>query len=79
MVASASNATPLPPLYADKPGQSGQDESASARTHVVKSGESLWQIAHRYAVSVSTLERINHLRGKALKPGQVLKLDAKQP
>jgi membrane-bound lytic murein transglycosylase D len=79
MVASASDATPLPPLYADKPGQSGQDESASARTHVVKSGESLWQIAHRYAVSVSTLERINHLRGKTLKPGQVLKLDAERP
>lgn len=48
----------------------------AARTHKVKPGESLWQIAHDYSISVSTLQRLNHLRGNAIKPGQVLKLDS---
>jgi membrane-bound lytic murein transglycosylase D len=47
----------------------------AVRTHTVKPGESLWQVAHKYSVSVSTLERLNNLHGKPIKPGQVLKLD----
>jgi membrane-bound lytic murein transglycosylase D len=50
--------------------------SHKARTHTVRSGESLWQIARNYSTSVGTLEHLNNLHGKALKPGQVLKLDA---
>ncbi len=62
---------------------SGADDSADttspkpathAKTHTVKSGESLWQIAHRYAISIRKLQQWNHLHGLALKPGQVLKL-----
>ena len=34
------------------------------------------QIARSCSVSVATLERLNNLHGKAIKPGQVLKLDA---
>jgi membrane-bound lytic murein transglycosylase D len=45
------------------------------RTHRVKRGESLWQIAHRYSVDVVELQRWNHLRGAALKPGQMLWLN----
>lgn len=51
-------------------------KSHAVRTHTVKPGESLWQIAHKYSVSVNTLERLNNLHGKPLKPGLVLKLDA---
>jgi membrane-bound lytic murein transglycosylase D len=47
---------------------------SSTKTHKVKRGESLWQIAHRYSVNVAQLERWNHLRGGALKPGQILQL-----
>jgi membrane-bound lytic murein transglycosylase D len=46
----------------------------SMKTHKVKRGESLWQIAHRYSVNVTQLQRWNHLRGGALKPGQILQL-----
>lgn len=75
MVASTSADAPLPAIYADKPQSDTQtDTSSHVRTHVVRPGESLWQIAHNYSTSVSTLERLNHLHGKALKPGQVLKL-----
>lgn len=77
MTASTSPNTPLPAMYADKQDQSTQDQAPRhARTHVVKSGESLWQIARNYSISVNTLERLNHLHGKPLKPGQVLKLDS---
>lgn len=76
MTASVSDNTPLPALYADKPGDDTKaDPSHHPRTHVVRPGESLWQIARHYSISVSTLERLNQLHGKALKPGQVLKLD----
>jgi len=66
--------------FADK-SAAGQDDDAATdtphhgRTHTVRSGESLWLIAKHYSVSVRTLERINNLHGKPLKPGQVLKLD----
>jgi membrane-bound lytic murein transglycosylase D len=44
----------------------------SAKTHTVKPGESLWQIAHLYSINIAQLQRWNHLQGKPLKPGQVL-------
>jgi membrane-bound lytic murein transglycosylase D len=42
------------------------------KTHTVRRGESLWQIARSYSVGVSQLQRWNHLHGHALKLGQVL-------
>lgn len=53
-----------------------EQPAAAARTHRVAAGESLWQLAHRYAVSVPDLQRWNHLRGQQIKPGQVLKVSA---
>lgn len=44
------------------------------RMHVVRRGESLWQIARHYSVKVSQLQALNHLDGHVLKPGQVLQL-----
>ena len=46
------------------------------RTHRVKAGETLWQLARHYAVSVPDLERWNHLQGGRIKPGQTLHLGA---
>ncbi|WP_254063399.1 LysM peptidoglycan-binding domain-containing protein [Rhodanobacter sp. L36] len=46
----------------------------SRKTHKVKRGESLWQIAHHYSLNVTQLQQWNHLRGQAIKPGQVLQL-----
>ncbi|HET8764454.1 MAG TPA: transglycosylase SLT domain-containing protein [Rhodanobacter sp.] len=45
-----------------------------ARTHRVKAGETLWQLARNYSVSVSDLRRWNHLQGASLRTGQVLKV-----
>jgi membrane-bound lytic murein transglycosylase D len=85
MTASLSNTdNPSPPsLFADQSagGDSSADTSSSVkshhpRTHTVRGGESLWQIAKNYSTSVSKIERLNNLHGKPLKPGQVLKLDS---
>lgn len=85
MVASTSNTGDPPASFAfadraadaqDSADVSTSPPSRKARTHTVRSGESLWQIARSCSVSVATLERLNNLHGKAIKPGQVLKLDA---
>ena len=79
--------SPLPALSsADDglPARSAMEENTAPpppppprpRLHTVRRGENLWQIARRYAVSVSQLEHWNHLRGRVLKPGQVLKVGA---
>lgn len=44
------------------------------RTHRVKPGETLWQLARHYDVSVRDLERWNHLRRGEIKPGQMLRI-----
>ena len=40
--------------------------------HIVKRGESLWKIAKKYGVSVSSIKRENNLRSNILKVGQKL-------
>lgn len=47
-----------------------------ARTHTVRRGDSLWGIAHQYAVNVSDLRQWNHLQHHTLRPGQILKVSA---
>ncbi|HEY8681667.1 MAG TPA: transglycosylase SLT domain-containing protein [Rhodanobacter sp.] len=59
---------------------SAQAASATAtkpharKTHIVRRGESLWQIARQYSVNINQLQRWNHLQGRTLKPGLVLKV-----
>lgn len=78
---SGAGASSTPSLFAD-PQTTADDstpapaaKSHHARTHTVRNGESLWQIAKNYSTSVSKIEHLNNLHGKPLKPGQVLKLD----
>ena len=47
-----------------------------ARTHTVRSGDSLWQIARHYSVDINQLRRWNDLQGPSLRPGQVLQVGA---
>ena len=44
------------------------------RTHRVKFGDTLWQLARHYDVSVRDLERWNHLKHGEIKPGQTLRV-----
>lgn len=75
--------TVIPPLGAALGAATvgGTDSASTARstgdkTHTVKSGESLWSIAHRYSLDVKQLQQWNHLQGAGVKPGQVLKVSA---
>ncbi|HVS13390.1 MAG TPA: DUF5715 family protein [Thermoanaerobaculia bacterium] len=45
---------------------------ARDRTHVVRRGDTLWGIAHRYGTSVGSLRASNGLGSDRLQPGQVL-------
>lgn len=46
-----------------------------SKTHVVKSGESLWVISQKYNVSVDEIKKLNNLKGNDLNVGQELKLN----
>ena len=48
--------------------------SGERTTYKVSSGDSLYQIAQRFNVSVKDLQRWNALKGSNLRPGQTLKL-----
>ncbi|QHE63380.1 LysM peptidoglycan-binding domain-containing protein [Rossellomorea vietnamensis] len=49
--------------------------SASANTHKVESGDSLWSIAIKYDTSVSAIKELNKLRSELIFPNQLLKVD----
>lgn len=57
-------------------GVSARQARRDLRTHRVAQGETLWQLAHRYSVSVHDLQRWNNLRGQDIHPGQLLKISA---
>lgn len=60
------------------PSGSGAGSHAAPASVTVRSGDTLWSIASRVApgsdprAEVATLQRLNHLSGTALTPGQVL-------
>jgi membrane-bound lytic murein transglycosylase D len=49
--------------------------SQPARTHRVRSGDTLWEIARRYDISVTQLRRLNAMGSRSqIRPGQQLKI-----
>ncbi|MBD8873521.1 transglycosylase SLT domain-containing protein [Rhodanobacter sp. DHB23] len=71
--AAANEADPLPSPDVAKP-----ERATHSLTHRVAQGETLWQLAHRYSISVGDLQRLNHLQGQAIHPGQLLKISSSQ-
>ncbi len=66
--------------WVSAPGSaSGTSRAIAPDTVTVRSGDSLWSIAVRVSprrdprAEVGDLQRVNHLRGTALVPGQVLR------
>ena len=52
--------------------------SASADSHKVQSGDSLWSIALKYDTSVAVLKDLNKLKSDMIFPNQLLKVDTEQ-
>lgn len=49
--------------------------SSAAKVHIVKSGDSLYEIARKNGITVNELKRLNGLSSNRLKPGQKLALN----
>lgn len=47
-------------------------KSTGARTHKVRSGDSLWSISRKYGVSINVLKKANSLGGSSLRAGDTL-------
>ncbi|MEO7050161.1 MAG: transglycosylase SLT domain-containing protein [Rhodanobacter sp.] len=69
---SRPSGSDVPPNADKTDAKRGTEENVR---HRVKKGESLWQIAHHYSVTIEQLRRWNHLQGHALKPGQILRVN----
>ncbi|RYL95044.1 LysM peptidoglycan-binding domain-containing protein [Sporolactobacillus sp. THM7-4] len=54
--------------------QSSLHPAGSVSYYTVKSGDSLWRIAHAHKLSLARLKSINHLKSDLIFPGQKLKL-----
>ena len=78
---SQSNRTPetfQDPTAVPVASHAGPPGTVHARTHTVRRGDSLWQIARQYAVEISDLRQWNSLEHETLRPGQVLKVSPAQ-
>lgn len=51
---------------------------SSAETYTVRRGDTLYHIARRFGVSVSSLQRANGLRSSRINPGDVLQIPSRQ-
>ncbi|MDQ7005605.1 MAG: LysM peptidoglycan-binding domain-containing protein [Acidobacteriota bacterium] len=64
---------PPAPVQAAAARKAGNTGGGTGRVHVVRRGESLYRIAHRYGVSVDTLCRLNNIRpDQTIHPGDRL-------
>jgi LysM repeat protein len=64
-----------PPAQAEPPKKAQEKPAAQTaeKTHVVKAGESLYQIGKKYGTSIEELRRLNQLKpGQVIHPGQKL-------
>ena len=57
-----------------EPEMNPNKDSALPSIHVVKSGDSLWNIAKRYGITTKEIESLNNLQTTQLYIGQVLKM-----
>ena len=56
------------------PNESSNGSSNNSSTYTVKAGDSLWNIANKYGITVDELKNLNGLTSNILNIGQVLKV-----
>lgn len=57
-----------------KQSASAQNQVTKTSTYTVKSGDSVWKIAHEYGMSMNELVSLNGIKNNLIFPGQVLKV-----
>jgi len=72
-------ATPEPAIAAPPATESPTPAAPASGTYVVQCGDSLWNLAQRFGVSVADIQRENHLSSGWLYSGQVLVLPGSAP
>ncbi len=58
--------------YCERYGEKGQPQIVRQRTHKVRRGDTLWDLARVYDTSVVTIRELNHLKTSSLRVGQDL-------
>jgi N-acetylmuramoyl-L-alanine amidase len=58
--------------YCEHYGEKGQPKIVRQRTHKVRRGDTLWDLARVYDTSVVTIRELNHLKTSSLRVGQDL-------
>lgn len=71
-----ASATPATASDVSAPAQASAGTDAGSQMYVVKSGDSLWKIAHAQNLSVGALKQANNLSGDSIKVGQKLHIPA---
>lgn len=61
-------------LEASRLASGEQDAGPRVVPYVIQPGDTLWRIASRYGVELSTLRDFNGLRGSTIRPGQLLQV-----
>ena len=61
-------------LVVKQGGSTNANSNPSSKTHVVKSGDALWDIAQMYHSSVQRIKQLNNLSNDVIYIGQVLKI-----
>ncbi|HEY0257913.1 MAG TPA: LysM peptidoglycan-binding domain-containing protein, partial [Candidatus Methylacidiphilales bacterium] len=67
--AAPTSVSPPPPARPSLPATTERPT-----TYTVVSGDTLWDLSHKFNCSVSQLKTLNKLKKNALKPGQVLQI-----
>ncbi|MFA6624049.1 MAG: LysM peptidoglycan-binding domain-containing protein, partial [Fibrobacteraceae bacterium] len=63
------------PVRSNVNGGKSRPVLSGSRRHVVKSGESLWDISRRYDVTIQQIVEWNHLKDTKVKPGESLLIE----
>ncbi len=63
-----------PSAPAQNQNKPSQNQVTKTSTYTVKSGDSVWKIAHKYGMSMNELVSLNRIKNNLIFPGQVLKV-----
>ena len=69
-----TNAVPVPVVPAPPAESLPPATTERPTTYTVASGDTLWDLSHKFNCSVKALKTLNNLKKNALKPGQVLQI-----